>query len=158
MYNKAIVVGRLTADPELRQTQNGHSVTSFSLAVDRPYSTREGEQDVDFLNIVAWRGTAEFVCRYFTKGRPMLVDGSIQTRTYTDRNGVERRVWEIVADQVRFVESRSAAQGDTAYSAPNTGAQSSSPSPAEQAAQPASYSSGSVDDFAEIEDDGDLPF
>lgn len=156
MYNKAIVVGRLTADPELRQTQNGHYVTSFSLAVDRPYTARDGEQDVDFLNIVAWRGTAEFVCRYFTKGRPMLVDGSIQTRQYTDRQGVERRAWEIVADQVRFVESRSAAQSarDSDFATPSSQtAQHATPEP-----EPTSYSSGSVDDFAEIEDDGDLPF
>lgn len=153
MYNKAIVVGRLTADPELRQTPNGHSVTSFSLAVDRPYAARDGEQDVDFLNIVAWRGTAEFVCRYFTKGRPMLVDGSIQTRQYVDRNGVERRVWEIVADQVRFVESRSAAQSATESDPLATNVQQK-----QETQAPASYASGDIDDFAEIEDDGDLPF
>ena len=106
MYNKAVIMGRLTADPELRQTQNGVSVTSFSVAVDRPYTNKSGEKEVDFLNVVAWRGTAEFICRFFSVGKPILIDGSIQTRTYTDREGIERRVWEIVADQARFTESK----------------------------------------------------
>lgn len=148
MYNKAIILGRLTADPELRQTPNGTSVTSFSLAVDRPYVSREGEREVDFLDVVAWRQTAEFICRYFTKGRPILVDGAIQTRQYTDKNGVDRRVWEIVADRVSFTESRaSAAAATTEKATPDT-----PPEP------PAAYASGNVDDFAEIDDDGDLPF
>lgn len=145
MYNKAIVVGRLTADPELRQTQNGHSVTSFTLAVDRPYQSGR-EKEVDFLNIVAWRGTAEFVCKWFSKGNPMLVDGSIQTRRYTDKQGVERNVWEIVADQVRFVESRRAGSD---YSSPEpTGTFNAAPQEA----------TGTAADFAEIEDSDDLPF
>lgn len=149
MYNKAIVMGRLTADPELRQTPNGISVTSFSIAVDRPFVAKSGEREVDFLDIVAWRQTAEFICRYFTKGRPILVDGSIQTRQYTDKNGVNRRVWEIVADQVSFTESRSAAQ---------SAASTESKEPSSTPEAPPTYASGSVDDFAEIEDDGDLPF
>ena len=151
MYNRVIVVGRLTADPELRQTPNGISVTSFSLAVDRPFS-KVGEKQTDFLDIVAWRQQAEFICRYFTKGRPMLVEGSIQVRSYTDKNGQNRRIWEIVADNARFVESKNAgtpSQGDSIPLPPD----SSAPS-----APPPAYQSGSVDDFAEIDDDGDLPF
>lgn len=149
MYNKAIVLGRLTADPELRQTPNGIPVTSFSIAVDRPFVSRGGEREVDFLDIVAWRQTAEFICRYFTKGRPILVDGSIQTRQYTDKNGVNRRVWEIVADSVSFTESKSsAASADRNFPEP----------PPENNEPAATYSSGDVNDFAEIDDDGDLPF
>lgn len=147
MYNRAILVGRLTADPELRQTPNGVPVTSFSIAVDRPYA-KGGERQTDFLDIVAWRNTAEFICRYFSKGRPILVEGSIQVRAFVDKNGQNRRAWEIVADNARFVESKNASQGG-AYS------------PAESLPEPPpapAYSSGSVEDFAEIEDDGDLPF
>lgn len=145
MYNKAIVLGRLTADPELRQTPNGVAVTSFSIAVDRPFTSREGERQVDFLDIVAWRQTAEFICKYFTKGRPILVEGSIQTRQYTDKNGNNRRVWEIVASNVSFTESRSSS---SSFDGPGS----------HELEPPAAYTSGSVDDFAEIADDGDLPF
>ncbi len=148
MFNKAIVVGRLTADPELKQTPNGVSVTSFSLAVNRAFTPKGGERQTDFLDIVAWRQTAEFICRYFAKGRAILIEGSIQTRSYVDKNGQNRRAWEIVADSAHFVESKSAASPSTA------------PVPAEAAAtQPApAYSSGNVEDFADIDDDGDLPF
>ena len=153
MYNKAIVMGRLTADPELRQTPSGVAVTSFSIAVNRAFTNRQtGERQTDFLDIVAWRQQAEFICRYFTKGRPMLVEGSIQVRSYTDKNEQNRRIWEIVADNARFVESKNAgtpSQGDSIPLPPD----SSAPS-----APPPAYQSGSVDDFAEIDDDGDLPF
>lgn len=149
MYNKAIVMGRLTADPELRQTPNGISVTSFSIAVDRPFSGRGGEKQTDFLDIVAWRQTAEFICRYFSKGRPILIDGSIQTRQFTDKNGQNRRVWEIIADSAHFTESKNASGG-------GGGTGQFAPAPTNE--PPAAYSSGSVDDFAEIDDDGDLPF
>lgn len=147
MYNKAIIVGRLTADPELRQTPNGVAVTSFSLAVDRPYTPKGGERQVDFLDIVAWRQTAEFICRYFSKGRPILIDGAIQTRQYTDKSGNSRRVWEIVADSAHFVGSKQETSANGEYSGMPASLES-----------PAGYSSGSVDDFAEMDDDGDLPF
>jgi single stranded DNA-binding protein (ssb) len=144
MYNRAILVGRLTADPELRQTPNGISVTSFSIAVDRSYS-RGGERQTDFLDIVAWRQTAEFICRYFSKGRPILIEGSIQTRQFTDKQGNNRRAWEVVADSAHFVESK------------NTASSGDLPSTVQNAPAPA-YSSGAAEDFAEIDDDGDLPF
>lgn len=147
MYNRAIILGRFTADPELRQTPNGISVTSFTLAVDRPYVAKGSDRQVDFLDVVAWRQTAEFICRYFSKGRPILVEGSIQTRQYTDKNGNNRRVWEIIADNVSFTESKSSAGMGS----------SGVPEPTEHDAPP-TYSSGDVDDFAEIDDDGDLPF
>lgn len=147
MYNRAIIVGRLTADPELRQTPNGISVTSFSVACDRRYS-KGAERQTDFLDITAWRSTAEFICRYFSKGKPILVEGSIQVRSYQDKDGNNRRAWEIVADNVSFVESKGASSGPApSGEAP---ARPQEPAPA--------YSSGSVEDFAEIDDDGDLPF
>lgn len=138
MYNRVILVGRLTADPELRQTPNGVAVTSFALAVDRSYS--KGEKQTDFIDIVAWRQTAEFICRYFSKGRVMLVEGSLQTRTYTDKTDQKRKAWEVVADNARFV-----------------GAKGESGNRAEHSRAPAE-SAGGVEDFAEIDDDGDLPF
>lgn len=152
MYNKAIVVGRLTADPELKQTPSGVAVTSFSLAVNRAFTPKGGERQTDFLDIVAWRQTAEFICRYFSKGRAILIEGSIQTRQFTDKNGQNRRAWEIVADSAHFVESKNS-QGDS------TPAGNLPPYQSNMSAPPApAYSSGSVADFAEIDDDGDLPF
>ena len=164
MLNKAILIGRLTADPELRQTPNGITVTSFSIAVDRRFSRSGGERQTDFLDIVAWRQQAEFVCKYFQKGRLIGVEGSIQVRSYTDRDGNKRRAWEIQADNVFFVDSKnSSSQQDTApafYGEPAPAP--SSPSPVSGAAasgsQSVSYSSGSVGYFEEIEADSDLPF
>lgn len=139
MYNKAILVGRLTANPELKQTPNGVSVTSFSIAVNRSHVNKQtGQRDTDFIDIVAWRSTAEFICRYFAKGRPILIDGSIQTRTYVDKQGQNRRVWEIVADNAHFVESK------------NDGGQNQS--------EPEGKTENSTEDFSELADDGDLPF
>ena len=148
MYNRAILVGRLTADPELRQTPNGIPVTTFSIAVDRPFS-KGGEKQTDFIDIVAWRQNAEFICRFFQKGRPILVEGSIQVRSYVDKAGQNRRAWEVVADNARFVEGKNASPGGGSYQ----GAESLPEAPPAPA-----YSSGSVEDFAEIDDDGDLPF
>ncbi len=102
-FNKVILVGNLTADPELKKTPSGVSVTAFSIAVQRRYAKPEDPVQADFINIVAWRTTAEFVSRYFTKGSPILVCGAIQTRNYTDQNGQKRYVTEVVADEVSFV-------------------------------------------------------
>ena len=110
MLNRAILMGRLVADPELRQTPNGVSVCSFRIAVDRNYS-RDRERQTDFIDIVAWRQTAEFVSRYFTKGKMIIIEGSIQTRNYEDKNGNKRTAVEVVADNVQFGESKSASQG-----------------------------------------------
>jgi len=156
MYNKAILIGRLVADPELRTTPNGTPVCSFRIAVNRPYSSKEGSERVaDFIDIVAWRQQAEFVCRYFSKGKPILVEGSIQTRSYTDKNDQKRTAVEVVADTLRFVESKSASQTSAPRPLPSdTDFVSRGAMPAPSPA----YSSGNADDFAEIEDDGDLPF
>ena len=102
MFNKIILMGRITHDLQLKTTPSGVSVCSFSIAVDRRYQVKGEEKKADFFNIVTWRQQAEFVTRYFAKGRMILVEGELQTRTYTDKNGQEVRVVEIVADQVCF--------------------------------------------------------
>lgn len=105
MLNCAIIMGRLTADPELRTTQSGLSVTSFTVAVDRPYKNGD-EKKTDFINCVAWRGTAEFVSKWFKKGEMIAVQGAIQTRNYEDKNGNKRIAVEIVADNASFCGSK----------------------------------------------------
>ena len=106
MLNKIIIMGRLTRDPELRRTQTGTAVTSFSLAVDRDFKSQNGEKETDFIDIVAWRGTAEFVSKYFTKGRMAVVEGRLQIRDWTDRDGGKRRSAEVIAENVYFGDSK----------------------------------------------------
>lgn len=106
-FNKVILIGHLTADPELKQTTSGLPVTSFSIGVNRRF-TKQGEQpQTDFINIVCWRQTAEFVARYFTKGKPILICGSLQTRSWVDKDGNKRYTTEVVADEATFVERKS---------------------------------------------------
>lgn len=104
--NKAILMGRLTRDPELRTTSNNVSVSTFTLAIDRNYKTRDGERLTDFIPIVVWRQQADFVHRYFVKGQRMLVVGSIQPRSYVDQSGQKRYVTEVIADEVYFADSK----------------------------------------------------
>lgn len=143
MYNNVVLVGRICQEPELKQTPSNVSVCSFSLAVDRDFKTKGVEKQTDFLDCVIWRQQAEFLCRYGSKGSLILVDGSIQTRTYVDKEGKNRRVWEIQADKVKLLGKNE----DTTQPTPA----------ASQDAQP-SYSSGGAEDFTELDDDGDLPF
>jgi single-strand DNA-binding protein len=151
MLNVAVLMGRLVADPELRHTPNGISVTSFTLAVDRSYVKSGTERQTDFIDIVAWRNTAEFVCKYFRKGQLAAVQGAIQTRSYTDKDGNKRKAFEVVADNVHFAESKR--DGAAA------GAGVSHPRPESADQQPASaYESGNTGDFEEIPTDDDLPF
>ena len=103
--NIAILIGRMTASPELKTTPNGVSVTSFSIAVDRGYGENK---NTDFINIVGWKQTAEFICKYFTKGSRIAIEGSIQTRKYQDKDGNNRTVFEVVANNVHFVDTKSA--------------------------------------------------
>lgn len=105
--NKAILVGNLTKDPELRTTPNGVSTTSFTVAVNRRYKSQDGQQQTDFINCVAWRNTAEFIAKYFTKGSKIGIVGTIQTRSYEDQNGVRRYVTEVVVNEAEFVTSKS---------------------------------------------------
>ena len=107
MLNHIVLMGRLTRDPELRQTQSGVSVASFTLAVDRDFQSRDGdEKQTDFIDIVAWRNTAEFVSKWFTKGQMAVVSGRLQIRDWTDREGGKRRSAEVVADNVYFGDSK----------------------------------------------------
>lgn len=106
MLNKIILMGRLTRDPELRHTGNGTKVAAFSLAVERDYKDQDGEKETDFVDIVAWRGTAEFVCKFFTKGRMAVVVGRLQIRDWTDRDGNHRRSAEVIAENVYFGDSK----------------------------------------------------
>ena len=146
--NHIVLMGRLTRDPELRHTQNGVAVASYSLAVDRPFSSKDGgEKQTDFIDIVAWRNTAEFVSKYFTKGQMTAVAGRLQIRDWTDKDGNKRRSAEVIADNVYFAESKKSRESNAGFtggrdeygggfSAPVTGSE-----------------------FSELEiDDGELPF
>lgn len=106
MLNKVILTGRLTATPELKTTTGGNSVTSFSIAVQRQFKSADGNYQTDFINIVAWRNTAEFITRYFEKGQLIAIVGSIQTRSYEDKSGQKRTAFEVVAEEAQFVESK----------------------------------------------------
>lgn len=148
--NKVILMGHLTADPELKQTTTGISVCSFSIGVNRRYSKQDqGQQSVDFINIVAWRQQAEFVSRYFKKGQSIVICGSIQTRKWTDNNGQTRYATEVVADEVSFGAPASQnAQGD------KPAAQGYTP----QAYGNPTYNSADSANFEEIPGDDSLPF
>lgn len=153
--NKVVLLGRLAADPELRQTPNGYTVTSFTIAVDRQYS-KGADRQTDWIDIVAWRNTAEFVCKYFQKGSPIIVEGSIQTRNFEDKAGQKRKAVEVLADNVEFVprpKDSSPAAGASAFRAPER-AEFAAPVPDPA---PVVYSAGSADDFTVV-DDEDLPF
>lgn len=131
MLNKCFLLGRMTKDPEIRRTNGGTAVTSFTLAVDRDFKTN-GEKETDFIEVVAWRNTAEFVSKYFSKGRMAIVEGRLQIRDWTDKNGNKRRTAEVVADNVYFGDSKKENKQEPEY---------------KQA------------DLAEIsEEDGELPF
>lgn len=106
MLNKVFIMGRLTRDPELRRTQSGTAVTSFTLAVDRDFKGQNGEKETDFIEVVAWRNTAEFVAKYFAKGRAAVVEGRLQIRDWKDKDGSNRRSAEVVADNVYFADSK----------------------------------------------------
>lgn len=118
MLNKIVLMGRLTKDPELRRTNSGTAVTSFSLAVDRDFKSQSGEKETDFIEIVAWRNTAEFVSKYFSKGRMAVVEGRLQIWDWTDKDGGKRRTAEVLASNVYFGDSKKEqeAPADSGYS------------------------------------------
>ena len=144
MLNCVAINGRLVADPELRTTNTGVSVCSFTVAVDRSFVRQGEERQADFIDVVAWRNTAEFVCKFFSKGSMIAVDGSIQTRNYEDKNGNKRKSTEVIANNVHFCGSKS--ESGTAR---NEGAAVFQPAP--------SFSTADEGDFKEIPED-DLPF
>ena len=159
MLNKAFLMGRLVADPESRQTPSGVPVTTFRIAVDRDFKNKEtGEREADFISIVTWRSTAEFVSRYFSKGRMAVVEGRLQVRNYTDRDGNKRYVTEVVADNVYFGDSRRDGDGGGSYSGGGYPARSAAPAP-QQPAYDAPAGGVGGDQFSELDDDdGELPF
>lgn len=114
MLNKVFVMGRLARDPELRRTQNGTAVTAFTLAVDRDYKGTSGERETDWIDCVAWRQSAEFVSRYFTKGRMAVVEGRLQIRDWTDNNGNKRRNTEVLVENIYFGDSKNTKPGEPA--------------------------------------------
>lgn len=142
MLNKIFIMGRLTRDPELRRTQNGTAVTSFTMAVDRDFKNADGTKDTDFIDVVAWRNTAEFVSKYFHKGRMAVVEGRLQLRDWTDKDGNKRRNAEVLADSIYFGDSKKEGDSSGGY----------------KAAGKAVDVEPEAGDFAEVEDDGDLPF
>ena len=155
MLNKIFIMGRLTRDPELRRTQTGTPVASFTLAVDRDFKDKStGERTTDFIDVVAWRQTGEFVSRFFTKGRMAVVEGRLQMRDWTDKEGNKRRSAEVVADNVYFGDSRRDGDGG-GYSAPAYGSV-----PAADYSAPSGYAAPAEgNQFAELSgDDGELPF
>ena len=162
MLNRIIIMGRLARDPELRRTQSGTPVASFRLAVDRDFKDKTtGEKATDWIDVVAWRQTGEFVHRYFTKGRMAVVEGRLQMRDWTDKDGNKRTSAEVVADNVYFGDSKRDGEGggydrsgyDRGYSSGGF-SQASSPAPSSYGAPPADG-----DQFAELsDDDGNLPF
>lgn len=114
MLNHVTLAGRLTADPELRRTQSGIAVASFNLAVDQDYKSQNGDRGVDFIPIVAWRNTAEFAEKYFTKGQMAIVSGRLTSRRYEDKNGNKRTAYEVVADHIYFAGSKQKSETDAA--------------------------------------------
>ena len=141
MLNKVVIMGRFTKDPELRRTGSGTAVTSFSLACDRDFKSQSGEKETDFIEVVAWKNTAEFVSKYFSKGRMAVVEGRLQIRDWTDKAGNKRTTAEVVADNVYFADSKRSESNDNQKENFNA-------------------LSGRVsDDFVPIsEEDGELPF
>ena len=153
MLNRVILMGRLTRDPEHKQTASGASVCRFSLAINRQFANKEtGERETDFVECDAWRGTADFIARYFAKGNMILVEGELRNNNYTDNNGVKHYGMRVLVNNASFCESKN-----------SDGQQNSAPAPAPQAAaQPqASAPAQSIDDIAEFEEllsDGEVPF
>ena len=149
--NKVILAGRITADPELKQTPSGVSLVTFSLAVNRRFASRDGQNqqpEADFFRITAWRNTAEFIAKYFHKGSAICICGSIQNRSWTDQNGQKRYVTDIIAEEANFVESRNSQDGQSAFGAPDAYSAPAYASPAQ----------GNAPKFEEIKTDDDLPF
>lgn len=157
MLNRVVLMGRLVADPELKTTPSGVSVTSFRLAVDRSYVKQGEERKADFIDVVCWRQTAEFVCRYFGKGSLIAVDGQLQSRTYQAKDGTNRYVTEVVAENVSFTGERRDQGGQTQqqYAPPNV----APPEPAENTQTASGFTQPPpATNFEQMPLDDDLPF
>ena len=147
--NKVILNGRITSDPEVKTTQSGTSVVQFTVAVDRSYAGKDGEKKSDFIRCVAWRGTADFIGKYFKKGKPIVLDGTLQTRQYTDKDGNKREATEVLVENVEFTISDRTDNGGAAPAAKPKAAASAEPAPAATTPD---------DEFDVTDDDDDLPF
>ena len=160
MLNHIVLMGRLTRDPELRRTGSGVAVASFTLAVDRDYAAQGAEKETDFVDIVAWRSTAEFVSKYFTKGRMAVVSGRLQIRNWQDKEGNKRRSAEVVADNVYFGDSKRDNADGGSFNQSQGYAQSFNQVPQQQSAYQAPQNvSAAPSDFSMLsDDDPDLPF
>ena len=159
MLNVVALMGRLVRDPELKTTQSGNSVCTFSIACDRSYTAKDEDRKADFFTITAWRQTAEFICKYFQKGSLIAIEGSLQTRQYQDKNGNNRTAVEVVTSNVSFAGSKAADKPATASYEQQTANHVREANAAHSATQAApAYEQGNMDDFATISDDGDLPF
>ena len=155
MLNKIIIMGRLTRDPELRRTGSGTAVTSFSLAVDRDFKSQSGEKETDFIDIVAWRNTAEFVSKYFTKGRMAVVEGRLQIRDWTDKEGNKRRTTELIVDNAYFGDSKP--KEDGSGEPPAYGGDPMARTPASDGSG-FGVPPGFAPDFGDVDEGGELPF
>lgn len=144
--NKVVLIGNLTADPELKTTQSGISVTTFTIAVQRRFvrQQQEGQPTADFISVVAWRQSAEFVCKYFKKGKSILVCGSIQTRNWTDQQNQKHYITEVVADEVGFADSKPQDDAGSPMRSDNLGTPS--------------FNNAGASKFTEVADDDNLPF
>ncbi len=158
MYNKVIMMGRIVNDLELKTTPSGVSVLSFRIAVDRRFQTKGEERKSDFFTVVAWRNEAEFISRYFAKGRMILVEGELQTRSYVDKNGNNAYVTEIIADRATFTGEKSMQSSSPYQSYPGNAPAPAPAHPAENTNTAPAVSQGSAGDFMETADDDDYPF
>lgn len=157
--NHIVIMGRMTKDPELRRTGSGTAVTNFCLAVERDYSPKDGaEKETDFIDCVAWRGTGEFVAKYFSKGRMAVASGRLQIRTWTDKDGNNRRSAEVVADSVYFGDSKKSSEGNSAYQAPNFSQENENPYAEKFALAEKLVQQSMQSDFSVLDDDTTLPF
>lgn len=157
MLNVVAIMGRLTRDPELKTTQQGTSVCRFSIACDRSYAKQGEQRQADFIDIVAWRQQADFVCKYFSKGSLIAVDGRLQTRQYQDKNSNSRTAVEVVANNVSFAGAKASNKSSVQDFDQQTASHVREANAAQNAPQPA-YTQGDTDDFAVITDADDLPF
>lgn len=157
MLNVVAIMGRLVADPELRTTQQGTNVCTFRIACERSYTPKGQQRQADFIDIVAWRQQADFVCRYFQKGSMIAVEGSLQTRNYQDKQGNKRTAVEVLANNISFAGAKAADKPAARDFDQQTQNYTHEAKSAQSAPQP-DYTQGSMDDFAVINDTDDLPF
>lgn len=157
MLNVVAIMGRLVADPELRTTQQGTNVCTFRIACERSYTPKGQQRQADFVDIVAWGKTAEFICKFFQKGSMIAIDGSLQTRNYQDKQGIKRTAVEVVASNISFAGAKAADKHAARDFDQQTQNYTREAKTAQNAPQPA-YTQGGMDDFSVISDTDDLPF